>query len=653
MGWGSPFVSALSAASQAAKNAAHEASQTAQAAWEYTKQKAASAFQSASQATTHATEQVQSATNSAYDSAGEKIAVARDRAAAASQWLEQKSDETSKAVGVAFDNIGKSFAPQPAGSPTKSCPFAKVDRPPPPRGDGTCKAPPPCFKQPLEIRCGHSERKFKLIPPNTPTNHQYDQVIQLVANKNGRDDIEIAFSCGACPFGSGPDLPCLSFSGQKARSAVRASLDGPPSPAMPLQSPDLPGVVPLVEFVRHFILNRDGEGFVSYDGTVDCCQGAPGQSFRVEVYPKREWSGRISASIDVPGSSAKSHSMSRAKLVFKGQLVGSYGVRTFKVSPPSLEIGRYPAGRQLPPSKMAFKATKSFLDTIYPSIMKFKESRYVTIEPEWPNVELGGGSSLSEVKGRYNVSSKGNVSLSLSPLFALAGNFDALQWLIDVACYAYLQPPPFAKLVSDQILYIRRQAEKGIGHEGAGFKVVARLDIAAKGSVGGTLQWDFLPEAKDKASGSLKVDLDITVAGKISAEFRVWKVGYEAGATIAGESGFGGVVSACIYGDDPMVSGKVIFKGLRIKGVAYQSLGGSSVGTSDEGQAAIADRKSAKKKKKKGDSSWWDPFSINTDDAGVADSADWEMVVIEEASWPSEDGGGGVGGSNTPLASSM
>ncbi|MGD9471967.1 MAG: hypothetical protein AB7G24_11425 [Novosphingobium sp.] len=651
MGWGSAFSSAYATASSAAKSAVQSAAQTASTAWDYTRQKAGELYGAASNKAGVASQQAQQTVSSVAQWAGEK----KDAAAA---FAKDTAAKTGDAVGEAFDKIGDAFTGQAPGAPAATCPFAGTQTlpPPPARGNGQCQPPPPCFTQPLTVKCGHNkERAFLLIPPNTPTNQQHEQIIQVIADENDHDTMTIDFSAGACPKGCGANMPTLRFGDTETKSTLVVKVAGPPSPRLVAEGQVGPDI-PFIEFAAHFLKRCNGAGFRSYSGTVLCGSGQD-QSFEVQAFPKREWSGEIAASVGIERNKGKGednggllYSKSKTELSISGELSGTYGVRKITVKPPSLTIGRPVTG-----TKAAFKGTKSFLDVVYPSIAFFKESRYVKLEPVWPNLKLSGGMQAAEVKGRYNVDWKGEVSLSLSPLFGLSGRFDALQWLIDVACYAYLQPPPFAKLVSDQIKYLREKAEEGQGGKDFGAKVVARIDIEAKGSVSGTLKWEFLPEEKDKASGSGSGDLDISVKGELSGELRAWKVSYKAGATIVGESGFAGKIDACFRGDDPAWDGYWEFKGLKIKGMAYQSVGGSSVGSGKEGTAPVSDRKKKKK-------SWWNPFSASND-ARAEDSASWEMVVIKPSTWGKEGeddeagddfagkGGSYGGGGSTSLAS--
>ena len=659
MGWGSAIAGAWEKATETAKAAAQQAASTAQTAWDYTKQKASDLYGQASQTAANTVQQAQQAAQSAQNWAGQKVDSAVnaatdaknrvvDKAVAVGKWTADTTQRTGAAVNQAFDNIADAFTTQPAGAPAQTCPYAGTGTPSQVVPENQCKVPkdttPPCCVRSLTVKCGHGSRGFILVPPGTKTNTNNDQIIQVIAEKNDVDTITVDFAAGPCARGNGPNMPCLSFDGFDWPGSATRELKGPPSPLMPGQSSSLVGkLVPFAEFFGHFIGPWGDVDYISYPGTVSCCEGGNGLGFEVQVFPNKKWSGEISAGIE--GTSGAT-----AKFAIKGELSGTYGVRTVKCTPPSFEIPLDEAAPIIPVPDAAFNGTKAFLDKVLPSIKKFTEGRYVKIKPELPNMKFGGNVEAAEVKGKYKVSYKGEVSLAASPLIGLTGTFDALQWMIDVACYVYLKPPQFSQFVADQIKCLRDEAGKGVGGKYAGAKAEVRLDIIAKGTIGGSMKWEFRPEQDDKASGSFGGDLDISVSGKISGEVRVWKVSYQAGATLVGQSGVGGKVAACIYGEDPAFDGYLEFKGLKIKAMAYQSLGGSSVGTKKEGAAPIADREEEKEKR-----GWisrlFSKSEANYDSARAEDSANWEMEILKKGYWGKEGTSGSSDGSASGSAS--
>lgn len=617
MGWGSAFSSAFSAASNAVQSAASAAAETAQTAWDYTKQKSEEAYNAArdwiAPRADAAQEWASDTASAAKQTATDAAEWTRDNYVAARDYTAEKANETAKAVGEAFEGIEDAFTPQPAGSPGEKCPYQTdgKDAPPPPRGDGTCKELPPCLTGPVIVSCAHGSRGFKLQPPNTPTNASHDQIIQVIADRNEFEDITVQFSCGNCPHGAGPDKPHVFLRDKTSKSTMKASLRGPPSPLMPHQSPGKDGpTIPFYEFVRHFVGSREYDDYKSYYGGVSCCEGKGEQSFEVQVFPVRKWSGEFTAGTKIKygGTAAAGDEDSTVSLEATGNIKCTYGMRSIEVDFPT------------------WGATNKFLGTVGPDILKFTKSRYVTITPTWPKLKLGGELSSVEVKGRYNVTWGGKVNVGFDPIFGLSGKFDALQWLIDVACYVYI-PPPGGKIVADQIKYLRDIAEKGRGNEDVGVAATVRLDISAGGKFGGQMEWEFLPERKDKATGEFGGDLDLSVEGKVSAEARIWKVSYEAGASIKGATGISGKITACMYGDDPAWEGSAKFKGLTITGVAYQSVGGSNTGNEKSGQAPIEDRKKP----------WWKVWERDDKSVRAKDSKGWKMVIIKPAPLFSED----------------
>lgn len=654
MGWGSAFAGAWETATAVAKAATQQAASTAQTAWDYTKQKAADLYGKASQTASQAVQQGQQAAQSAQNWAGQKIDSAVNAATAAKDWSVEKAtaakdwtvdtvQRTSAAVKQSFDNIDDAFTIQPAGDAAQTCPYAGTGTPSQVVPETQCKPPkdttPPCCVRSLTVKCGHSDRAFILVPPNTKTNTNNDQIIQVIAEHNEVDKITVDFSAGPCARGNGPNLPCLSFDGFDWPGSAARDLRAPPSPLMPIQSGSLVGTfVPFLEFFRHFVSPAGDADYISYPGSVSCCEGGAGLGFEVQVFPYWAWSGDISAGFEAGEGEDK------AKFSVKGELEGSYGTRKVKASTPGFEIELADPSGNSGSSGGVFGGIEAFSRKLLPSLLKFTKGDLVTIEPKLPNVKFGGKMEAHEVEGKYCVDRQGEVHLIFEPLIGVTGTFDALQWLINVACFIYL-PYPTSQFASSQIKALRDKAEEGRGGKYGGIRGEVKLDIAATGSIHGELKWEFLPMQNHKAGGKVCADLDISVTGKIEGEIRIWKVSYQAGATIVGESGVGGTIEGCYIGTDPAWDGYLEFKGLKIKAMAYQSLGGSSVGNKKEGAAPIADREEAK-----GKPGFFakvaSAFTTNYDDARVEDSDNWEMEIIAPAYYgkgTDQSAGGGTG----------
>ncbi len=530
------------------------------------------------------------------------------------------------------------FSPVPTKQETQSCQLSAKDRP--------CA----CVRS-LSVKCGHSKRTFVLKPPLTKTNAAYEQVIQVLAydgsvspkanrvqQKAPCDHITMTLAAGACVKGIA-GRPAIQFGGVRQNQQIVAEVQATDAVTRPIY---------LDSFIRYYLgLSPSGLANVKH-GVVDCCNGSSNYSFRVETFPYRKWEGKISIGYELSMEPTlvdynqyvnrpivnngvivgfvEEVIPKRAKLykvddegTFKitGSLEATFGNDSSKVELPTFEKGNTPSSSK---GAGAFSGLRTFFEKTLPRLNSLCSNEFVTLTPLWPNVTLGGKAETIEKNASYDVAWEGEVSLGLTPLFGLSGTTDLLAWLIVGG--ATLLGAPYA---GQQLVKIKRLAEKGFGdNKYAGGKVVCKIDFTASGKIGGTLTWAFKAEGKDTATGGIQIDLDFELKGEVSVEVRFLVVSYTAGASITGSTGGTGEIVATFRGDDPLLSGALKFKGLTVEAVTLQSVGGSSVGTSLKGEAAIL----AKKKKKQAG-------TLNAETVRDTESTStWKIVVLEPDQWP-------------------
>lgn len=506
-------------------------------------------------------------------------------------------------------------------------------------GATDCDTLPPeqktCCISTLEIKCGHSKRGFTLIPPDTETNAEKTQLIRLVANDDGTDTLELKLEGGPCvqgrPTGAGSGAvqeppgdgvgksPSIKIGPYQVLSPAKVKLEAPRKHAA--------GPVMLLEFMRIAFGDDPEKDARSYSGGVTACEGGSELGFRVEVYPKRKWEGKISFGAELakvekaspgtgasgPGKPFKVKNESKFKL--EGSISFEESGRSTSIELPSFE--RKDKGG----NDLAFGATQKLFEEVLPKLGDFLGSDLVKLKPKWPKVSLSGEAELIEIKGKYDVGWQGKAKLECDPLIGLEGTLDILEALIRLATVKF---PPAGKMLSK----IRKAAEKERSWFGVSAKAAIKLDLIAGGKISGALDYTWVPQDTNKAGGKIRADLDLEVKGSAGAGLSFFVVTFDAGVSISAKSGAAGEIGAEFKGFKPKLKGGIEFKGLTIKSAGNLSSGGSFLGTSKEGKADPT----AKKKGK------WKPMS-----AGIKESTKAEFFSIEvlkKRRWPDSDSAG-------------
>ncbi|MDA8708714.1 hypothetical protein N9M10_04995 [Hellea sp.] len=480
----------------------------------------------------------------------------------------------------------------------------------------------PCCITALTAGCGHSSRSFVLKPPTTKTNPAHDQVIQLLGEIKGQDDLVLKLSAvSPCPKGG---KPVVKFDGHDySGSTHKFTLQAP-------VSDQIGGVMDFIPFVKTFLLMKSGETSRTYKGGASCIEGGEEFNFTAEIFPQKTWSIELSMSCEMPDDrnvvglstynskneiigekerAVYSYDPNESFLKFSGKIEGSYAGKKTEVQLFSYEK----ANTNNIATKKIFPKLEQFFEKLLPKLAEFLSSPLIEITPRWPAVVLKGGAELMEIPDKYNVARKGDLSLELSPLLGLEGKADLLNWLIAWAS------GPFAKM----LLKAKKKAEEGFGNDYIGASIKCSIDLTVGGQVGGGFAWEFIPQGKDTGAGKVNGSVDFTVKGEVSGEIRVFMVGYKAGAYLQAKTGFGGEMSGTFYGDEPGFSGKLIFDGLIIKAVAFVG----ATGTKDE---THRDVKVSRRGRRRG--------RFNREEMGVTDEDIlYECEILPPGEWPQSD----------------
>ena len=547
------------------------------------------------------------------------------------QTTESQQEESKAAANDAL--YAPDFSQTPINSSVANCPYPEEKYPwetpvwafpgldPFPANSGQPKEEEkPCCITALTAGCGHSGRSFVLKPPTTQTNPEHDQVIQLLGETNGQDDLVLNLSAvSPCPKGG---TPVLTLGGRDYSSG---------SHTITLQAPTASQITPFMDFipfVKTFLLMKSGETSRTYSGGASCIEGGEEFDFTAEIFPQKTWSVELSMSCEFPSDrnvvknnvysdgvivGQQEHAVynfneNESFLKFGGKIEGSYAGKKTEV-----QLFTYERTSSNAVSKRIFPKLEQFFEKILPRLFEFLSSPLIEITPIWPNVLLKGGAELMEIPDKYNVARKGDLSLELSPLLGLEGKADLLNWLILYASAGF-----GAKLIK-----LKKKAEEGIGNDVVGGKIKCSIDLTVTGKVGGGFYWEFIPQGKDTGAGKVNGSVVFNVKGEVSGEIRVLWVGYKAGAYIQAEIGFGGEISGTFYGDEPGFGGKLIFDGLIVKAVGFSG----ATGSEDTSHKNVKANKRAGRKGR-----------LDTENMGVTDeNILYECEILPPGEWPSSD----------------
>jgi hypothetical protein len=571
MGWGAAFSSAFNAASSAAKSAVQTAVQSVKTAWDYTKQKTGETFEKTAawgeEKLAQGQQKAQQAkewTAETYDSSKQSASVQYHKASAA---VEKGAKATNAAVKNAFDTIDHTFSTQLAGCAYGNCPANNADpnKPPPPRGSGQSIPPPACLVGPVQVKCGHQSRKFTLVPPGTPTNDSFDQVIQVIHDEHLGEKVTVTFNCGTCPHGNGPDQPRLQLGSESTKATRLFVLEGPKIET----SSGWDRFVPFWDFAKHFWGSPGYGDHIPYRGRVICCQAGGNHDFEVQVFPRREFNFLVTAKFEVKDEkNALGLRTGRETHSFKlgGSVEAVYAQKTLSVELPT------------------FEGIKVDIEKLADRLHTMPKGDIFSFNYRLPDIEINGSAKSVEVEGRYNIAWQGEIGVKFEPLVAIEGKIDLIQAILA----GYFNVPGWLRKA---IKRLREEAEEGFGGDAVGGKAVCKLDFTSSGGIHGEGKWTYNAFSSNSVTGEVSADLDFKVEGEFSGELRFWRVSYAAGVTIKAEVGLAFKLKAVFVGDEPGYDGVIEFKGLIIEGVAYTSVGGSDVGLEDSGKDAINDKK--------------------------------------------------------------
>lgn len=465
--------------------------------------------------------------------------------------------------------------------------------------DGLSPDVVPCCFTTLRLRCGHGERKFILVPPDTKTNKACDQIIQMVADKEsargfGATSDTLIFQIDGGPCNRGREgYPRLTIDGKEFTASGSVDLDA--------FVPETRAELHLGAFLRRFLSADPRNGASTYTGSIQACEGGAEHGFQVQVYPKRKWHGSVrlsfgedttrgigapdlnydaldaqsqawAAEAGVPApppvkrekkiDPLKPKDDDHANVTFSLDLKAQEGGHKSEVTVPFKTPGKE--------SEQGFGFTRRVFSRVHDQFDKLgNQSDLAQFKILWPNLVMGGGAELKEHKDKYSVYWEGHVGIKADPLIGAEGKFDLLTFFLRMA-------PAGVGLLVDEV---RKQLAKGKKGKTAELNAVLSLDLIGKGTIGGEIQFRFGSEIDSSAAGEIVGEFTLSIRGEISARLRFWVVSFESGYVLSAEAKTGAKITGDTSREGPALKGCLYFKGIYITGVYFGSVGGKFEGT--------------------------------------------------------------------------
>lgn len=450
-----------------------------------------------------------------------------------------------------------------------------------------------CEIKSLTVACSHGGREMSLdVVGGKPNLYGTDYVLQVISKPSEPDEVTVKFT-GECGRGK-PTAKCptVSIRGGKVNvnqpgELIKFRADPPSS-----QRED----VGFLAFLKNYLIPKDLVPQRYAIQTMNCT-GTGAHKATVEAFPSCSWKGEVAFGYEQPESFDKKINSGKGftKLTDQGKWVLK-GECKLKVGGSTWNFGASAKEREdhyFPGLKNAVGKIVPFLSDLAGDISK-GSGKSSSLKIDWPNIALGGGVSLVEVKGKYNVDLEGEVALKMSPLIGATLSTDILDWIIRVAAPGY----------SEFLLRIKHAAAEGGKSKYAEGKFVIGLLLDISGKVEGELKWTKQPgdawlSGSGPKGGEISASLGFKLTAKVAAEGRVFFVEVKMGAELALQAakmeydsiGIVGKLTGTTEAGEPGFAGQLIFTGAAIYFTYYLEVGIKATESDDAKKMGKTSRK--------------------------------------------------------------
>ncbi len=484
-----------------------------------------------------------------------------------------------------------------------------------------------CEVSSLTVACSHGARGMSLdVVGGKPTRYDKDYVLQVVSKADEPDEVTVKFA-GTCGRGKpATKCPTVSIRGGKVNVNQPAELIKFRADAPNSQRED----VGFLAFLKNYLIPKD---LVPQRYTIQTmkCSGTGAYKATVEAFPNFSWKGEVAFGYVQPESFDEGVNAGKGFTSLKDQ--GKWELKgecKLKVGGSTWNFGASAKEREdhyFQGLKNAVGKVVPFLSDLAGDISK-SSGKSSSLKIDWPNVALGGGVSLVEVKGKYNVDLEGEVALKMSPLIGATLSTDILDWIIRVAAPGY----------SEFLLRIKHAAAEGGKTKYAEGKFVIGLLLDISGKVEGELKWTKQPgdawlSGSGPKGGEVSASLGFSLTAKVAAEGRVFFVEVKMGAELALKAakleydtiGIVGKLTGTTEAGEPGFAGQLIFTGAAIYYTYYMEVGVKAIESDD-----------VKTKPKTSRKGGFDDFKKETSLAKKEEEQKKLVTLFESHTWPNE-----------------
>jgi len=205
------------------------------------------------------------------------------------------------------------------------------------------------------------------------------------------------------------------------------------------------------------------------------------------------------------------------------------------------------------------------IDKMNSKVKSGEDNKLVTLDIEYPKLELEGKLALEEQPKSGEVGMAGHLGIKMDPLIGFKGNVDLIEWII-IGCAG-----PLSKAITNA-----RKLAAGEENKDQKFKASISLDLKPEGKISTDFKWDksidnsWLSTEGEKA-GEAKAEISFKLEGSAKAEGDLYWVKVEAGVDVGMEAAEGGggvgitaTLASTTAEDKPALAGQLHFSGMKI-----------------------------------------------------------------------------------------
>ena len=411
------------------------------------------------------------------------------------------------------------------------------------KGVGPGEAPPSegdkklCEYSVFKVSCDHKARQFKLDSAQDKPNDGSRYVYQVLAKAEEPDRIHIQYQ-GQC---HGRDYAHPDCGGFKVTGPNMAHKDQDGN-TFKVYAPKDKGCDDFATFLKLFLLpNSQAATYTAKP--ISCYNHGDADPVTIQAFSTVSWQSDLSLGGEVDENRHVNWGL-------HGNIQINSNQNTYKLGADTST-----------PLDSIFENVQSFMNELLPMLgcLDRYSNGALNIKVDPPQLKLEGNLKNVENPQGFNVDYQGSVAVKLDPLFALEGEVDIVQWIID--CF------PETKAAS----FLQSIVEKSENSDS--FDVSIKLSCQDR--IEGYTKWSKEPQKKWEKEHDLADELELIIKGEVEAQGSVFGMHFSAGADLQANSGFKIEANPDVINGNLAIKPRLHFNGLHVKWAYHAHIGGS------------------------------------------------------------------------------